>query len=232
MCPLNRVKFTFTIFDYFHLKLIRDQRKDLDARRQLISDYIASVEPDYDYVYLKETHIIKPNGDGKYKRTVKLKYSGNNATWYSVDFGATSPLSDLAGLGFHVEAYKYPIKIPLARITFPKSDRKIQTIIILDPPLSRSNNEIELVIEANWPEIWNDAVEFGRDNGRISLYKTVELLHLEFIPPKNKRIESFFLKDSLNEQAITSINSDGSVECIIQNPSRGVFSYEFKLVSV
>jgi len=226
---LNVMLLSLLLIDSSHFRVIKDQRKELDARKRLITDYISSVEPDYDCPYIKETHFIKPNGDGEYIRHVKLLYSGSNTMWYSLDLGSTSTESNFDN--FHIRAFTSPGRNPLARITFPKANKKLQTIVILEPPLSLNNNEVELDIEADWPGIWKPLVTKPyHDDGRLMLYKEVLLLSFEFFPPKNSKIINFKLEDSINDASVkTEYRPDGSVECIIDKPPRGIISYSFDL---
>ena len=219
---------TFIYVDYLHLKMIRDQRKQLDARKLLISNLIASVEPEYHYDYLHEIHRILPNGDGIYKRHIKLHYSGSNIMWYSLHMGSTNTEGDFKNL--HVDAYTIPDHDELPRITFSNVPRKMQAILILDPPLTNSNPEVELEILVNWPAIWNRAIKDKVDDGRIAVHQEVAELVLEFFPPRRKKITNFILCPQIEGYSVfpDTLNPFG-FRCILRNPPRGVYTYSFQL---
>jgi hypothetical protein len=147
--------------------------------------------------------------------------------WYSLLLGSTNVEGDFDSL--YLEAFRLPERESLPRITFHKAPRRIQTIVVLDPPLSKSNPEIELDIHVFWPGIWKKLVSENFDDGRIMINHETEFLTLVIIPPKGKKIINFKTDPQIEDCSHIVENLENELSCHCDKPPKGIYTYSFNL---
>jgi hypothetical protein len=216
----------FIVIDNKHVLMIVKMRQELDSRKEIIKQFLDSIEPVYMVESWEENHLIRSTGDGIYVCKIKLKYYGKNIYWYQLSFSSTD--SEYHNdKKFHVSAKDLKTNRNLSRVTYDFSISMKKTIIILDPPLSELNPTADILIYVKWPGIWEQFITKGKDTGNVRITHPVENLSVNvFFEEGGYDLSGFVEHPGPN---ITSRFSKNKIEIKAKNPEMGSLTYHFEI---
>ena len=149
------------------VRKIRLFRYQILERNKFIEVMVKKYDPSYIIKNFHETHEIKKNGDGIFKRDVTLEYTNEIVPWYEMYLGSTNQIPLENNIKLKVVSSKD--HQPLANLPYKREDEKSFHAIILNPILTPHSEESGFSISRYWPKIWKDLVTKYDDNGSINL---------------------------------------------------------------
>lgn len=199
---------------------------ELNARKNLIKNLIGSEYPEYRILNWHEKYEIFENGDCQLTRNVKIEYMNKNVMWYHLELGTTNDISLKSSVD--VRAYIMPKKVRLPGVTYNIGEYISSSLVILDPPLTESNSQVELLLKIDWKYIWKDLIKYKTDTGFFTIKNITDSFTFEILSPRGYSILDYQLPPELeNISNLTYIEKGIKYE--IKSPPLGIYNYRINI---
>jgi len=190
------------VLDTIHVKIIKNNRIELDGRKFLINELISTQPPYYKVKYRHEFHEIENDGDSMYHRETTLLYDGVDIAWAEITYGSTNAYGTKYS-EMIITARCYPEDgHSLARVSLQSDGPSMRYAIILRNKLSKENPSEGFQTSMKWKGVWTNLVKHKKDDGTIRVIHDTEEFVLELQFPHGYRCVDFRMPRTNGDLAI------------------------------
>ena len=115
-------------------------------------------------------------------------------------------------------------EVPLSLVKLRQTPSIVSHAIVLDPPVTKERPQ-RITIDCTRKFIWKDLVDRGEDQGVLRVTNKTNLLHFEFIAPRNRTWKGFNPTPQIGDVTI----GPAKITWNISEPETGRFSFKLFL---